>query len=296
MKYAWIDEQRDSYPIGVMCRVLRVSRSGYYGWRDRAPSAGSRRRQRIAAAVAQSHTGSHRIYGYRKVHQDLAEEEATRCCCETVRKVMGQLGLRGACKKRYVRTTDSNHAQPVAANVLDRDYATTGPNQKWVADITYVGTREGWLYLATVLDCFSRRIVGWAMSERIDTALVRDALAMGVTTRSPRAGLIHHSDRGVQYTAESFRELVQRSGVRLSMSRRGDPWDNAMQESFYGALKTEWVDGVYATREDAKMELFKYIEMFYNRRRRHQSLGYVSPVRYEQLYESGELASANEAA
>ena len=279
-----------------MCRVLRVSRGGYYGWRDRVPSAGATRRQRIAAAVAQSHADSHRIYGYRKVQQDLAEAEATRCCGETVRKVMGQLGLRGACKKRCVRTTDSNHDQPVAANVLDRDFTTTGPNQKWVADITYVGTREGWLYLATVLDCFSRRIVGWAMSDRIDAVLVRDALGMAVTTRRPMAEVIHHSDRGVQYTAESFRDLVEQSGVRLSMSRRGDPWDNAMQESFYGSLKTEWVDGAYATREEAKMDLFKYIELFYNRRRRHQSLGYVSPVRYEQLYESGRLASTDEAA
>ena len=296
MKYAWIDGQRDSYPLEAMCRVLGVSRSGYYAWRYRKPSARVQRRERIASAVKASHAASHRLYGYRKVHQDVIEDETLACCPETIRKIMGELGLRGASKKRYVKTTQSDHDAPVAANVLARDFTASGPNQKWVADITYLGTLEGWLYVATVLDCFSRRIVGWSMGDRIDAGLVCEAMRMAVQTRRPEAGLIHHSDRGVQYTAESFRSLVEAAGVQLSMSRRGDPWDNAMQESFYGALKTEWVDGPYATREEAKLELFKYIELFYNRQRRHASLGYVSPARYEELYERGELEDSRTAA
>jgi len=296
VKYAWIDTQRDFFPVDAMCRVLDVSRSGYYGWVRREPSAREQRRARIASATAESHAASHGIYGYRRVHRDVVEVHAEPCCDETVRRVMGELGLRGACKRRFVRTTDSNHDGPVAPNLLERDFTATAPNQKWVADLSYVGTLEGWLYLATVMDCFSRRIVGWAMSDRIDARLVCEALRMAIQTRQPTGALIHHSDRGVQYTAESFRELVACAGVTLSMSRTGSPWDNAMQESFYGSLKTEWVDGPYATREQAKMALFKYIELFYNRQRRHSSLGYVSPVRYEQLHEAGELTSQGTAA
>jgi transposase InsO family protein len=279
-----------------MCRVLSVSRSGYYAWLGRSASAGAQRRERIAASASASHAASHGIYGHRKVHKDVLADLGEPCCEETVRRVMSDLGLRGACKRRWVRTTDSDHDEPVAANLLSRDFTASGPNQKWAADITYIGTSEGWLYLGTVLDCFSRRIVGWSMSERIDAGLVCDALRMAIGHRRPQAGLIHHSDRGVQYASAAFRELVQAAGVQLSMSRRGDPFDNAMQESFYGAMKTEWITGVYATRAEAKAEVFKYIECFYNPVRRHASLGYVSPVRYEELYERGELTTDDAAA
>jgi putative transposase len=296
VKHAWIHAQRDSYPIEASCRALGVSRSGYYAWAGREPCARRRHRERIASRVQESHAASRGIYGHRKVHEDLVEEAQIACCRETVREVMGELGLRGKRRKRFVRTTDSNHDRPVASNVLAGDFTATGPNQKWVADITYIATLEGWLYLATVLDCFSRRVVGWSMSERIDANLVCEALEMAVEARRPPAGLIHHSDRGVQYTADSFRRLVARSGVALSMSRRASPWDNAMAESFFGSLKTEWIDGPYATRAEARGELFEYIEVFYNRQRRHASLGYVSPARYEELHEAGELTPGETAA
>ena len=176
--------------------------------------------------------------------------------------------------------------QPVADNLLDRNFTATAPNQKWLTDITYVPTREGWLYLATVLDVFSRRIVGWSMSERIDTELVKSALHMATTQRSPGPGLLHHSDRGVQYASDIYQQTLDELGIVCSMSRKGNCWDNAMMESFFGSVKTEWVYGKdYQTREEAKNDLFKYIEVFYNRQRRHASLGYLSPAEFERQYE-----------
>lgn len=279
-----------------MCRALKVSTSGLYAWRSRKPSPRSILRDRIARAVAESHADSHQIYGYRRVHDDVVEDHEIPCCKETVRLVMADLGLRGKYKKRFVRTTDSDHDKPVAANLLERDFTAAGPNKKWLADITYIATREGWLYLATVLDVFSRRIVGWSMSARIDAALVCDAVKMAVGMRCPGKGLIHHSDRGSQYASESMEELFELHGIVVSMSRKGDPWDNAMQESFFGTLKTEWADGVYESRDEARKELFKYIELFYNPRRRHSSLGNISPVEYERRWENGTLTPANQAA
>ena len=296
MRYAWIAEHRDSWPIAAMCRTLRVSPSGFYDWRSRKPSARSLLRDRIALAVAESHAESHQVYGYRRVHTDVVEDHEIPCCDETVRNVMSALGLRGKHKERFVRTTDSDHDKPVAGNLLQRDFTTAGPNQKWLADITYIATREGWLYLATVLDAFSRRVVGWSMSERIDAALVCDALEMAVGMRCPDEGLIHHSDRGGQYASESMDKLFDLHGIAVSMSRKADPWNNAMQESFFGTLKTEWADGVYASRDEAKRELFKYIELFYNPRRRHSSLGNISPVEYERRWKNGTLTPVNQAA
>jgi len=296
VKYAWIDQHEDFYPTTVMCRVLCVSRSGYYNWLGRGESRRDKWRQEIAVAVTQSHADSHGIYGHRRVHKDVVEDHKIDCCRETVRKVMGDLGLSGKVKKRFVRTTDSNHSHPVAANVLERDFTAGRPNEKWLADITYIATREGWLYLAVVLDCFSRRIVGWSMAEHLRAELVVTALKMAVEQRCPGSGLIHHSDRGVQYASQLYQGILQAAGITVSMSRTGDPWDNAMTESFIGTLKSEWVDGPYAGQADAELELFKYIEMFYNRRRRHSSLGYVSPARYEELHELGKLPTDDQAA
>ncbi len=285
MKYAWIRQQQDSYPAGTACDVLGVSRSGYYAWIDRKPSARTQRRQQIGQAVRQSHKDSHGIYGYRRVHGDLAKDSHIHCCEETVRNVMAELDLSGKQKKRFVKTTDSRHDQPVAENLLNRDFTATAPDQKWVADITYLRLAEGWLYLAVILDCFSRRVVGWSMSRRIDAALVCQALRMAVLGRCPKADLIHHSDRGVQYASQAIRGLLEQHHLTLSMSRKGDPWDNAMMESFFGTLKREWIDETYSTEEQARLEVFKYIEMFYNPVRRHSSLGYISPVEYERRYE-----------
>ena len=226
MRYAWIAAHKDSWPVVVMSRVLDVSTSGYYAWRQRGPSERQQRQERIARATQVSHAESHRIYGYRKVHKDLVEAYEIVCCHETVRRVMKRLGLFGKHKRRFVRTTDSDHGRAVATNVLERDFTAANPNKKWLADLTYIPTREGWLYLATVLDVFSRRVVGWSLSETRDTSLVCSALEMAVLHRCPDEGLIHHSDRGVQYTSERMRELFERHGITVSMSRKGDPWDN----------------------------------------------------------------------
>jgi putative transposase len=259
VRYAWIETQRDTYPLKRLCRVLQVSRSGYYAWRRRKPSATAKRRQAIARGVQQSHRDSHGTYGYRRVHQDLIEDDEIACCRETVRQVMAELGLCGRHKRRFVKTTDSNHDEPIAANRLHRDFTATRPDQKWLADITYLRLTEGWLYLAVILDCFSRRIVGWSLSRTIDAELVCAALAMALCRRCPQNDLVHHSDRGVQYASRMLRKRLKEEGVTMSMSRKGDPWDNAMMESFFGSLKTEWATTTYAREEEARMEVFKYM-------------------------------------
>lgn len=296
MRYAWINQQRDSYPVGLLCRVLKVSRSGYYAWRRREPSAGRQRRQEIARVAQQSHRDSHGTYGYRRVHRDLVDDHEIACCRETVRRVMAELGLSGKHKRRFIKTTDSNHEEPVATNLLQRDFTATRPDQKWLADITYIRLAEGWLYLAVILDCFSRRVVGWSLSRHIDADLVCAALEMALRRRCVPSDLVHHSDRGVQYASQALREMLEREGLTMSMSGKGDPWDNAMMESFFGSLKTEWIDTGYATEEAARMEVFKYIEVFYNRTRRHSALGYLSPAEYERRYETGQLTPMDEAA
>jgi transposase InsO family protein len=227
VRYAWIDQQRDGYPVGLLCRVLQVSRSGYYAWREREPSPNAQRRQQIGEAARQSHGNSHGTYGYRRVHRDLVDDQEIACCRETVRRVMGELGLCGRYRRRFVKTTDSNHQEPIAANRLQRDFTATRPDQKWLADITYLRLTEGWLYLAVILDCFSRRIVGWSLSRQIDAALVCAALEMALRRRCPQGELVHHSDRGVQYASEALRRRLQREGLTMSMSRKGNPWDNA---------------------------------------------------------------------
>ena len=296
MRYAWIDQQRDCYPLKLLCRVLQVARSGYYAWRRRTPSTTAQRRQQIGQAARQSHRNSHGTYGYRRVHRDLVDDQEIACCRETVRRVMAELGLFGRPTRRFVKTTDSNHEEPIAANRLQRDFTATRPDQKWLADITYIRLTEGWLYLAVILDCFSRRIVGWSLSRQIDAALVCAALEMALRRRCPQGDLVHHSDRGVQYASGSLRKLLQREGLTMSMSRKGDPWDNAMMESFFGSLKTEWIDTGYATEAQARMEVFKYIEMFYNPTRRHSALDYLSPAEYERRYEAGRRTPREEAA
>jgi putative transposase len=273
-----------------MCRVLKVSRSGYYAWCRRGPSATAQRRGQIARAAQESHDDSHGTYGYRRVHRDLIEDYEIACCRETVRQVMAELGLCGRPKRRFVKTTDSNHDEPIAANRLQRDFTATRPDQKWLADITYLRLTEGWLYLAVILDCFSRRIVGWSLSRAIDADLVCAALEMALSRRCPSGALVHHSDRGIQYASRSLRKRLADAGLTMSMSRKGDPWDNAMMESFFGSLKTEWVVTGYATEQEARMEVFKYIEMFYNPTRRHSALGYLSPAEYERRHEAGPLS------
>jgi transposase InsO family protein len=285
VKYAWIKNQRDEFPVTVMCRVLQVSSSGFYAWLRRPPSAHQSRRAAIGEAAEAAYRQSHGIYGYRKVHDDLKEQQID-CCRETVRKVLREKGLFSRAKRKFIVTTDSQHTQPVAENILNRDFEATAPNQKWTADITYIPTRQGWLYLAVVMDLFSRRIVGWSMSASLGAVIVLDALRMALAQRQPPPGLLHHSDRGSQYAAADFQQLLQAHGIVCSMSRRGNCYDNAPTESFFGKLKTEWVHGEdYPTRDDARQHVFTYIELFYNRQRKHAALGYLSPAVFEELYQ-----------
>ena len=285
MKYAWIKKHRKRFPVAVMCRSLKVSTSGYYDSVKRKPCDQLIRRQSIAQAAAHSYFESQRVYGHRKVYEDLVVEGVI-CCKETVRRIMRDIGLFSRIKRKFVVTTNSEHALAIAENILNRNFTAEKPDQKWVADITYIPTKMGWLYLAVVMDLFSRRIVGWSMSDTIDSALVQSAMKMALADRNPSAGLIHHSDRGVQYACGDFQDLLKDSKAVCSMSRKGNCWDNACVESFFGSLKNEWIRGkIYETFDDAKKDIFNYIEVFYNRKRRHASLGYVSPVVYEEMHE-----------
>lgn len=286
MRYKWIKEHDREFPAAVMCKVLKVSDSGYYGNLVRPASASSRRRINIAQAAVRFYFESERIYGYRKVYEDLHHINID-CCRETVRRIMRQIGLFSRVKRKFVHTTDSNHNMAAADNLLARDFKADAVNTKWAADITYVPTEEGWLYFAAVMDLYSRRIVGWSISENIDSALVLSAMKMAISQRRPRAGLLHHSDRGVQYACDDFQDLLKDNGIVCSMSRKGNCWDNACMESFFGSFKTERLMGKkYMSFEEAKKDIFKYVEMFYNRKRRHASLGYLSPAEYEELSEN----------
>jgi len=285
VRYAWIKDHCRLFPKAVMCKVLTVSTSGYYDSIKRLPCPQQIRRRSIAQAAAHSYFESNRIYGYRKVYEDLRQEQII-CCDQTVRRIMREIGLYAHIKRKFVVTTDSNHTLQTADNLLDRNFTAKRPNQKWAADITYIPTKQGWLYLAVVMDLFSRRIVGWSMSENIDSKLVQSAMEMAIQHRNPNAGLIHHSDRGIQYASEGFQDLLTANKCVCSMSRKGNCWDNACAESFFGSLKNEWIRGkIYETYEEGKNDVFKYVEVFYNRKRRHASLGYVSPAVYEEMYE-----------
>jgi len=285
VKYAWIKQHKRLFPASVICRILKVSTSGFYDSIKRKPSDQQIRRKSIGQAVAKSYFDSNRVYGYRKVYEDL-DMDNIQCCKETIRRVMRDIGLYSRIKRKFVVTTNSDHLFEMADNIIGRNFNTDRPNHKWAADITYIPTKLGWLYLAVVMDLFSRKIVGWAMSDVIDSALVQDAMKMALLHRRPGQGLIHHSDRGVQYAANDFQDLLEAYKITPSMSRKGNCWDNACVESFFGSLKNEWVKGkIYESFEDGKKDVFNYIEVFYNRKRRHASLGYVSPVVYEEMYE-----------
>ena len=267
-----------------MFRALRVSAGGYYAWLSRKPSSLKLRRAAITESVKQFHARSKRIYGYRKVYEDIIDETDHWCSAELVRRIMRRNGLRSKVKSRFITTTDSAHSYAVAPNRLERDFSADAQNRKWVGDITYVRTLEGWLYLCIVQDLYSRRVVGWSMSDRIDSELVSSAFTMALQQRRPMPGLLFHSDRGVQYAADAYQELLRRSKALCSMSRKGDCWDNACAENFFSKLKGEHIqDRVYATRDEARREVFWYIEVFYNRKRLHQTLAYKSPTQYESL-------------
>ena len=282
MKYAFIRVHLCDYPVGICCCVLEVSRGGYYDWLRRPPSLRDTRRQELSRHIQAAYGDSRGRYGSPRVYQEL-KASGVGVCRNTVARLMRACGLRAKGKRKFVpRTTDSAHGQPIASNVLDRQFAAELPNRKWAGDITYIPTDEGWLYLAGVIDLHSRRIVGWSMADHMQTDLVADALTMALARRQVQAGLLHHSDRGVQYASEQYQALLSEHGMQVSMSGKGDCWDNAAMESFWATLKTELVyHEHYATRQQARQSIFEYIEVFYNRKRLHSSLGYVSPETFE---------------
>jgi transposase InsO family protein len=266
-----------------MCRVLGVTRGGYYAWRDRPAGARARRRAELVERIRRAHDDSRGTYGSPRIAAELKEANVT-VCENTVAKYMREGGVCVKPKRSFVpRTTDSGHPHPTAPNRLDRDFAAPAPNQKWACDLTYIWTDEGWLYLSVVIDLFSRKVVGWDMSDNLKAQGVAAALEMALARRKPAgAGLVHHSDRGVQYACDRYRALLDEHEVACSMSRPGNCYDNAVAESFFGTLKTELVHRTrYATRADARSSVFEWIECWYNRRRRHSSLGYVSPEAFE---------------
>jgi putative transposase len=270
VKFAWIDDHRQQFPVDLMCQVLEVSRSGYYAWQQRPASPTRKRQAELAAQIRVVHQCSRQVYGAPRVHRELVAQ-GVKCARNTVAKVMRNQGIKSKMRKRFVvRTTDSRHGHPIAPNALDRQFQQTAPNQAWAADITYIPTDEGWLYLAGVIDLCSRKLIGWATADHLRADLVEEALTMAIQQRQPSGAVLHHSDRGVQYACDQYQALLQRHGLQPSMSRRGNCHDNAVMESFWGTLKTELVHHErYPTRAAAKQSLFEYIEVFYNRQRRH---------------------------
>jgi putative transposase len=282
MKYEFIAEHRQEYPISTMCRVLEVAVSGFYAWLHRMPSQRSQQNTGLGERITCLYYANRQVYGSPRIHAAL-RSEGQACGRRRVARLMRERGLSAKPRKHRTRTTDSQHAQPVAPNVLNREFTASAPNTKWVTDITAIWTAQGWLYLAVVLDLFSRRVVGWAMDAHRDESLVEQAARMALAQRQPEPGLLHHSDRGSQYTAASYQQLLDQYGIIMSMSRKGDCYDNALMESFFGTLKSECVDRQsFASRAQARQVIFEYLEVFYNRQRLHSSLGYVSPVTYEQ--------------
>ena len=282
MKFAFIEEHLSEYPVEDCCEVLEVSRSGYYARSKRPASARAERREQLAAKIRFVHEENRKVYGSPRVCRAL-RAQGEEVCENTVADIMKERQIRAKTKKKFVpKTTDSRHQHPIAANLLDRRFDATLPNQKWAVDITYVPTDQGWLYLAGVIDLCSRKIVGWSMAKHMETSLVSDALKMAIARRNPGEGLLHHSDRGVQYASEDYQHLLECKGMQISMSGKGDCWDNAAMESFWATLKTELVNHEdYVTHEQARTSIFEYIEVFYNRKRLHSSIGYQSPEAFE---------------
>jgi transposase InsO family protein len=285
MRFAFIAEHAEEFEVKVMCRVLEVSVSGYYAWRRRKPSPREAANAWLVEQIRRVHRASRQCYGSPRVQAAL-RQEGIRCNHKRVARLMRQDGLQGCQRRRKrPRTTQSKHEWPVADNLLARDFTAEAPNQKWLGDISYIATAEGFLYLASLEDVCSRRIVGWAMDEHLQTELVERALQMALAQRQPAKGLLHHSDRGSQYAADNYRQLLTQREMLVSMSRPGNCYDNAMKESFFATLKTECASKPFATRAEARTAIFEYIEVFYNRQRLHSGLGYLSPEQFERQFD-----------
>jgi putative transposase len=280
MRFAFIAKHRGIWPVSWICGALGVSRSGFHAWLVRAPSARAQSDVEVGGKVRASFKLSDRTYGARRVWHDVLAEGIS-CGLHRIERLMRQQGLRARPRRRGL-PKDNGERSVIAENVLDRQFAADKPNQKWVADFTYIWTAEGWLYVAAVIDLFSRRVVGWSMSATMTAQLVTDALIMAIWRRGKPDALLHHSDQGSQYTSEQFQRLMMDNGVTCSMSRSGNCWDNAAMESFFSSLKTERIRRkVYRSRDQARADVFDYIERFYNPTRRHSTLGYLSPIDFE---------------
>ncbi len=282
MIYQFIEEHKQEFPVVVMCRVLSVSESGFYAWRTRPLSQRKREDAQLTEAIRERFLAHQGRYGSPRLHREL-REQGRRIARKRVARLMQEAQLSARRTRRRVVTTKRDQAHPVAPNLLNRDFRAEAPNRKWVTDITYIPTKQGWLYLAVILDLYSRMVVGWSMSGNCDEELVHHALEQALARRRPRPGLLHHSDRGCQYTSRAYQECLEQAGILVSMSRKGNCWDNAVMESFFGTVKDECVGStIYASHHEARSALFPYMEVYYNRVRRHSTLGYVSPFIYEQ--------------
>jgi putative transposase len=291
VKYARIDELRQQHPVAAMCRVLEVSESGYHAWRQRPPSARTQENLRLETEIKAAHQRTRETYGPQRLQSDLADH-GIPASVYRIKRIRRRLGLRCKQKRKFKATTNSSHTLPLAPNLLDRQFAVAAPDRAWVSDITYVATDEGWLYLAGIKDLFNGELVGYAMSDRMTTTLVSQALFRAVAAKRPAKGLIHHSDRGSQYCSHAYRKQLQQFGMQASMSRKGDCWDNAPMESFWGSLKNELVHHRrFTTREQATREITEYIEIFYNRIRKQARLGYLSPAAFSQQYYAKKIAA-----
>jgi transposase InsO family protein len=284
MRYAVIAGHVGTYPLSVLCRTLEVSVSGYYTWRRRMPSRHQQADEVLRVQIQHAFVAGRGVYGSPRV-QAFLRHHGIRCSRKRIARLMRAHGWCAARhRRRKPHTTDSQHAYPVAPNLLERDFTATAPNRKWVADITGIETHEGWLYLAGIVDTYSRYAIGYAMDTRRDEGLVETALEMALFSRRPQAGLVHHSDRGSQYTSWGYRARLESQGIVLSMSGKGDPYDNALMESFFATLKAECVEHhEFQTIEQARTCIFEYLAVFYNRQRLHSALGYRSPMAFEQL-------------
>lgn len=291
MKFAFIAAESVAFPVAVLCRVLDVSPSGYYASRKRPASPRSLRNAELDARIRAAHTASKGRYGSPRVHAEL-RENGEKVGRKRVARLMREGGIAGRMRRRFRATTDSNHPFPIARNILARDFTAARPNEVWVTDITAIPTHQGWLYLAAILDLFSRRVVGWATSANVDRHLALAALDMAIRDRHPPRGLVHHSDRGSTYASSDYRKALRARGIACSMSRKGDCWDNAVAESFFGSLKRE-IEGVdrFESRDQARIVIDEYIHAFYNVQRRHSTIGYKSPIEFELMYLAGARAA-----
>ena len=282
MRFSFIEDHRAEYPVRIMCSALDVSSAGYYAWRGRPESQRSATNRALLDDIKRVHRDNHECYGSPRIHLEL-EAQGRGASRGRIERLMRRHGVRAImARPRRARTTDSRHDLPIAPNLLDRNFVAAAPNRIWLADITYIETGEGWLYLSTVMDLYSRRIVGWAMRDHLRTELPLAALRMAFSAQRSGAGLIHHSDRGVQYASHDYRAALAADGITASMSRKGNCYDNAPMESFFHTLKTERVHHrQYATRAEAQRDIFAYIEGFYNRTRRHSAIGYITPIEME---------------